>query len=236
MHEPYGLDLATIRAEIDRLIAAGVLPGPQPSDAELLASLGIDLDAVDRRVKESFGWSAYYDAAQWVRLRSTHAVPHAPLGGTPLVCWRALRLAAEEAAARDQELGPEHLLVGLLRDAQESLETTVDVQDQRLRGLLSLPNHGPHPIRRLVERAGSPWRACSQPRSTNSTGPGEADHLTYRGTVLKPSYLAPQLTLGALTLDGPGDGAPGGMVALDAGRCDGTQPGGRRDATGRTVP
>jgi hypothetical protein len=154
IHEPYGLDLATIRAEIDRLIAAGVLPGPQPSDAELLASLGIDLDAVDRRVKESFGWSAYYDAAQWVRLRSTHAVPHPPRGGTPLVCWRALRLAAEEAAARDQELGPEHLLVGLLRDAQEPLETTVDVQDQRLRGLLSLPNHGPHPIRRLVEARG----------------------------------------------------------------------------------
>jgi ATP-dependent Clp protease ATP-binding subunit ClpA len=150
----HGLDLATVRDEIDRLIAAGVLPGPQPSDAELLASLGIDLDAVDRRVKESFGWSAYYDAAQWVRLRSTHAVPHAPLGGTPLVCWRALRLAAEEAAARDQELGSEHLLVGLLRDAQEPLETTVDVQDQRLRGLLSLPSHGPHPIRRLVEARG----------------------------------------------------------------------------------
>ena len=150
----HGLDLATVREEIDRLIAAGVLPGPQPSDAELLASLGIDLDAVDRRVKESFGWKAYYDAAQWVRLRSTHAVPHAPLGGTPLVCWRVLRLAAEEAGARDQEIGPEHLLVGLLRDAQEPLETTVDAPDQRLRGLLSLPNHGPHPIRRLVEARG----------------------------------------------------------------------------------
>ena len=150
----HGLDLATVREEIDRLIAAGMLPGPQPSDAELLASLGIDLDAVDRRVKESFGWKAYYDAAQWVRLRSTHAVPHAPLGGTPLVCWRVLRLAAEEAAARDQELGPEHLLVGLLRDAQEPLETTLDAPDQRLRGLLSLPNHGPHPIRRLVEARG----------------------------------------------------------------------------------
>jgi hypothetical protein len=150
----HGLDLATVREEIDRLIAAGMLPGPQPSDNELLASLGIDLDAVDRRVKESFGWKAYYDAAQWVRLRSTHAVPHAPLGGTPLVCWRVLRLAAEEAAARDQELGPEHLLVGLLRDAQEPLETTLDAPDQRLRGLLSLPNHGPHPIRRLVEARG----------------------------------------------------------------------------------
>jgi hypothetical protein len=150
----HGLDLAAARAGIDRLIAAGVLPGPQPSDAELLASLGIDLDAVDRRIKESFGWKAYYDAAQWVRLRSTHAFPHAPLGGTPLVCWRVLRLAAEEAAARDQELGPEHLLVGLLRDAQEPLETALDTHDRRLRGLLGLRDRGPHPVRLLAEARG----------------------------------------------------------------------------------
>jgi hypothetical protein len=44
----------TVRAEIDRLIAARALPGPQSSDAELLAPLGIDLDAVDRRIKEPF--------------------------------------------------------------------------------------------------------------------------------------------------------------------------------------
>ena len=147
----HGLDLGTVRAEIDRLIAAGVLPDPQPSDAELLASLGIDLDAVDRRIKESFGWGAYYDAAQWVHVRSAQPFPIAPLAGTPLVCWRVLRLAAEEAATRNQELGPEHLLVGLLRDAQEPLESAMDAQDRRLRGLLGLPGHGPHPIRLLVE-------------------------------------------------------------------------------------
>jgi ATP-dependent Clp protease ATP-binding subunit ClpA len=150
----HGLDLATVRAEVDRLVAAGVLPGPQPSDAELLATLGIDLDAVDRHVKETFGWRAYYDAAQWVRLRSTHAVPHAPLGGTPLVCWRVLRLAAEEATARGQELGPEHLLVGLLRDAQEPLETALDDHDRRLRGLLGLRDRGPHPVKLVVEARG----------------------------------------------------------------------------------
>jgi hypothetical protein len=150
----HGLDLAAARAEIDRLIVDGVLPGPQASDAELLASLGIDLDEVDRRVAESFGWKAYYDAAQWVRLRSTHAIPHAPLGGAPLVCWRVLRLAAEEAAARDQELGPEHLLVGLLRDAQEPLDTALTTHDRRLRGLLGLRDRGPHPIRLLVEARG----------------------------------------------------------------------------------
>jgi hypothetical protein len=70
------------------------------------------------------------------------------------VCWRVLRLAAEEAATRNQELGPEHLLVGLLRDAQEPLESAMDAQDRRLRGLLGLPGHGPHPIRLLVEARG----------------------------------------------------------------------------------
>ena len=150
----HGLNLGTVRAEIDRLIAAGVLPGPQASDAELLASLGIDLDEVNRRIKESFGWGAYYDAAQWVHIRSTQPFPIAPLAGTPLVCWRVLRLAAEEAAARNRELGPEHLLVGLLRDAREPLEATLDARDRRLRGLLGLPDHGPHPIRLLVEARG----------------------------------------------------------------------------------
>jgi hypothetical protein len=42
---------------------------------------------------------------------------------------RALHIAAHEAIARDQEVGPEHLLLGL-------------------------PDHGPHPIRLLVERRG----------------------------------------------------------------------------------
>jgi len=149
-----GLDLETVRAEVDRLIAQGVLPGPQPSDAELLATLGIDLEAVERRLKETFGWQAYYDAAQRVRLRPTHAVPHAPLAGTPLVCWRALRFACDEAVARGQELGPEHLLLGLLRDAQDPLGTGLYPQDRRLRGLLGLPDHGPHPIKLLVEARG----------------------------------------------------------------------------------
>ena len=54
----------------------GLLGGRMPfwakdrlSDAELLATLGIDLDAVMARLKESFGWEAYYYAAQRVRLR-----------------------------------------------------------------------------------------------------------------------------------------------------------------------
>ena len=49
----HGLDLETVRAGIDRLVAQGVLPGPQPSDTELLATLGIDLDAVMAHLRET---------------------------------------------------------------------------------------------------------------------------------------------------------------------------------------
>jgi ATP-dependent Clp protease ATP-binding subunit ClpA len=149
-----GLDLEAARAGVDQLIAQGVLPGPQPSDGELLATLGIDLEAVDGRLKETFGAHAYYDAAQRVRLRPRHAVSHAPMGGTPLICVRALRLACEEAVTRGQEVGPEHLLLGLLRDAQDPIGTGLYPQDRRLRALLGLPDRGPHPIRLLVEARG----------------------------------------------------------------------------------
>jgi hypothetical protein len=70
------------------------------------------------------------------------------------VCWRVLSMAAKEAAARDQELGPEHLLVGLLRDAQEPLETALGAHDRRLRGMFGLRDRGAHPIRLLVEAQG----------------------------------------------------------------------------------
>src|SRR4029453_2788668 len=40
-----GLDLDTVRAGIDRLVAQGVLPGPQPAAVELLASPGGTLRA-----------------------------------------------------------------------------------------------------------------------------------------------------------------------------------------------
>ena len=44
----HGLDLVAARAALARLAERGVVPAPRPSDAELLRSLGIDLDAVRR--------------------------------------------------------------------------------------------------------------------------------------------------------------------------------------------
>jgi Clp amino terminal domain, pathogenicity island component len=150
----HGLDLGTVRAEVDRLIDQGVLPGPQPSDAELLATLGVDLEEVYGRLKEAFGWEAYYSAAQQVQLRPTQAVSHTPMSGTPLTCRRALRFACDEAVAGGQELGPLQLLLGLLRDAQDPVGTDLYPQERRQRAYLGLLDHGPHPVRLLVEARG----------------------------------------------------------------------------------
>ena len=150
----HGLDLATVRAGIDRLVAEGVLPGPQLSDKELLATLGIDLDAVEERSKEEFGWESWYYAAQWLRLRRVQPLPHAPGGGTPLTCHRVLLRAGEEAVARDTDVGPLHLLLGLLRDAERPVAEGLSPGELRLRSMLGLPISGPSPVRLLVEGEG----------------------------------------------------------------------------------
>ena len=74
-------------------------------------------------------------------------------------CAGALHIAALEAIARDQEVGPEHLLLGLLRDAEDPVETDLPPQDRRQRAVLGLPDHGPNPIRLLVEARGLTLKA-----------------------------------------------------------------------------
>ena len=152
----HGLDLETVRAGIDRLVAEGVLPGPQPSDTELLATLGIDLDAVMAHLRESFGWEAYYYAAQNVRLRPAQPFPRAPGAGTPLICWRVFVLVREEAAARGEDITPAHWLLALLRAAEDPVDVDLDRYpiERRKRAMFGLPDHGPSPVRLLVESHG----------------------------------------------------------------------------------
>jgi len=153
----HGLDLQAARAGVDELIAQGVLPGPQPSDGELLATLGVDLKAVHARMQATFGDDAYWEAAQRVRNRPNQPVTHTPHISTdpsPLMYARALSIAAHEAIARDQDVGPEHLLLGLLRDAEDPVGTDLSAQQRRQRVLLGLPDHGPQPVKLLVEARG----------------------------------------------------------------------------------
>jgi ATP-dependent Clp protease ATP-binding subunit ClpA len=56
--EAFGVDLVAARLALRRLADRGVVPGPRPSDAELLGSLGIDLEAIRRSTEQSFGGTA----------------------------------------------------------------------------------------------------------------------------------------------------------------------------------
>jgi hypothetical protein len=101
----------------------GVVPAPRPSDTELLGSLGIDLDAVRRDTEEAFGVRVVGEATWRVtrrRLWWGGRVVWTPLCGPPLFAKRALQLASEQAhALGHREVGPEHLLLGVLEDAHQ---------------------------------------------------------------------------------------------------------------------
>lgn len=58
----HGAHLESARRQLDRLLSDEVLAGPRPDDAELLKTVGIDLEEVRRLTEESFGREAV-DAA-----------------------------------------------------------------------------------------------------------------------------------------------------------------------------
>ena len=108
------------------------------------------------RLKEGFGYWAYYDAAQDVRLREAQPFPHAPGAGTPLICWRVFGLVREVATARGEDITPAHWLLALLRDAEDPVEVTAHRYpvERRQRAMYGLPDRGPSPVRLLVESHG----------------------------------------------------------------------------------
>jgi hypothetical protein len=108
------------------------------------------------RLNESFGWDAYYYAAQNVRLRPAQPFPRAPGAGRPLICWRVFTFVAEEAAARGEDVTPLHWLLALLRDAEDPVEVTTRRYpvERRKRAMYGLPDRGLSPVRLLVEAHG----------------------------------------------------------------------------------
>jgi Clp amino terminal domain, pathogenicity island component len=152
-----GLDLEHTRADADRLADQGVLPRPRPSDAEVLATVGVDLQAVRDRLIETFGGDACYYAAQRVHLQPRSAAPWAGMEmfNTPTLWRRAIVFAAREAGRRGRELGPEHLLFGLLLDARDPAGTDLYPNERREHAYLGQPVRGPHPVRLLIEARGA---------------------------------------------------------------------------------
>jgi hypothetical protein len=120
--EAHGVDLAAARVELRRLVERGVVPGPRPSDAELLGALGIDLEAIRRTTEQSFGGKAVGWAvreATRARRRGVGRVPRTPLVDPPMLISQVLVHAGEQARALDLEvIGPELLLLGVVTDIQ----------------------------------------------------------------------------------------------------------------------
>jgi ATP-dependent Clp protease ATP-binding subunit ClpA len=117
--EAHGVDLPGARAQL-RLVDRGLVPGPRPSDAELLGSLGIDLAAIRRNTEQSFGRTA----VGWADREATRArrgglgrVPRTPLRDPPMLISQVLYHASEQARALGIEvIGPELLLLGVVTD------------------------------------------------------------------------------------------------------------------------
>lgn len=158
-----GLGADTIHAGLDRLVTAGALPGPWRNQADLLKSMGIDLAAVRRAAEESFGAEALCAAGRRARSRSclratpvVSAGPVSPLSGKALLSKRPCELARQQATRLgQQDVTTEHLLWGVLRDAQDPLGTGLSRSARRTSSHLGLQHGSPSPVRRVIEDAGA---------------------------------------------------------------------------------
>jgi hypothetical protein len=120
--EANGMSLAAARVALRRLADRGLVPGPRPSDAELLGSLGIDLDAIRRTTEQAFGGKALGWAireATRARRRGVGRVPRTPLRDPPMLIGQVLVHAGDQASALGiGVIGPELLLLGVVTDIQ----------------------------------------------------------------------------------------------------------------------
>jgi Clp amino terminal domain, pathogenicity island component len=110
-----GVDQGDIERRLDRIAPLRKPPGGEPpgGDADALASIGIDLDEIRRKVEESFGPGALERA------------PASAQGTGRITMTReaklSIELAAKEARAlRHSYIGTEHLLLGLLSAAERN--------------------------------------------------------------------------------------------------------------------
>ena len=119
----HGVDLASARAELRRLSAAGLMPRSRADDAGALRAVGVDVEAVRQRLVTAFGADAV-GAAVWRASRRPWwrggGRRRTPLCGPPLFAKRAMYLASCYAQSREAAaVTPEHLLYGVLRDLED---------------------------------------------------------------------------------------------------------------------
>ena len=119
----HGLDLASGRAELQRLAEGGLMPRPLADDARALRAVGIDVETVRQRLVAAFGAEAV-GTAVWRASRRPWwrggGRRRTPLCGPPFFAKRAMYLAACCAERRGAAaVTPEHLLYGVLRDLDD---------------------------------------------------------------------------------------------------------------------
>jgi len=119
----HGLDVSGARAELQRLVAAGLSPRSYTNDARALRAVGIDVENVRQRLVTAFGAEAV-GAAVWRASRRPWwrggGRRRTPLCGPPIFAKRALQLAASHADSRGEAaVTPEHLLYGVLLDLDD---------------------------------------------------------------------------------------------------------------------
>jgi hypothetical protein len=140
----FGVTLAGARLALRRLADRGVVPGPRPSDADLLGALGIDLDAVRRTTEQTFGGKAVGWAireATRARRRGVGRVPRTPLRDPPMLIGQVLFHAGERARSLGAgEVGPELLLLGVVTDVRTPWPRCMDNRWRRqLHASVGLP-------------------------------------------------------------------------------------------------
>jgi ATP-dependent Clp protease ATP-binding subunit ClpA len=151
-----GFELDAARSEIARIVAAS---GPVAQDAAaLLGELGVDVVQMRRRLESTFGALAVHEAARQVRRRPWWrggGAQHSPLCGPPYLIKRAQHIACTAAGKRGEvEIGPEHLLYGVLRDARDPLGSGLGRRGRREMARLGLRAGAPHPVRLLMAEHG----------------------------------------------------------------------------------
>ena len=104
-----------VDAELERIRTGGVAT---PSDAEALATLGIDLDEVRRQVEEAFGPGALDRTRSGIGRRWGRRKAHLPFGKD---AKKVLALALREAVLlKHNYIGCEHILLGMLHEGTGS--------------------------------------------------------------------------------------------------------------------
>jgi ATP-dependent Clp protease ATP-binding subunit ClpA len=104
-----GISRQAVIDDVRAIVGACPALAPRP-DPAALASLGIDLDEVRRSVEATFGPGALEATCAWQRGRGRPFTPRAK---------KVLQLSLREALALGHRyLGPEHVLLGLIREGE----------------------------------------------------------------------------------------------------------------------